>query len=142
MRILTTCLALFLAGAAAAETAAEKAVKASIESLRQALIKRDRAALDKLTTPDLLYSHSQGRLENKAQFLDANSRPPEGYDAVEFGPTEFRTHGDTVLVRGDWIIKNRAANGQVTDIKINVLQVWVKSKAGWQLAARQSTRYP
>jgi ketosteroid isomerase-like protein len=142
MRILATlAISCMFATGAAAQTAAEKAVKASIESLRQALIKRDRATLDKLTTPDLLYSHSNSRLENKAQFLDANSKPDEGYDVLDFGPTTFFTYGDTVVARGDWMVKTRAAGGQVSELKLNVLQVWVKTKAGWKLAARQSTRY-
>jgi len=125
----------------AAETAAEKAVKANIEALRQALVKRDRATLDKLTAPDLLYSHSNSRLESKTQFLDANSKTTEGYEAIDFGPTTFFTYGDTVVARGDWMVKTKQAGGQITDMKLNVLQVWAKTKSGWQLVARQSTRY-
>ena len=61
-------LLVFAAAAASLSAADPKTeVLASIETWKQAILKKDAKALEPLLHPDLLYSHSDGRTETKAQ---------------------------------------------------------------------------
>ena len=55
---------------ALAEAGDEAAVKQNVEALREALLKADKAQLERLTADQLSYGHSDGRVQNKAEFID------------------------------------------------------------------------
>jgi len=65
-------LLVFVAAAASLSAADPKTeVLASIETWKQAVLKKDAKALDPLLHPDLTYSHSDGRTQSKADILNA-----------------------------------------------------------------------
>jgi ketosteroid isomerase-like protein len=116
----------------------ETAVRKLMDDFATAVLKGDLATLDKLLGDTVTYSHSNGLLENKAQALEAFKKAK--YEKWEFKEQKMQTFGNTVLVRGDAEILNKASNA--SPIKINLLQVWAKTPKGWQLVARQATRLP
>ena len=59
------------------------AVAAAVETLRKAMIAADRSTLEKLTTGELSYGHSSGRIENRAEFIDALTSGKSGFSAIE-----------------------------------------------------------
>jgi ketosteroid isomerase-like protein len=111
-------------------------VLSAMESWKQAILKKDAAALDGLLHPDLLYSHSDGRTETKADILKALPNTK----SIKFGDTSVRVYGNTALVKGPAEFVNLAANGTTTTLNLSILQVWLKGPKGWQLVARHSTR--
>lgn len=111
-------------------------VLAAMETWKQAILKKDAAALDRLLHPDLTYSHSDGRTETKADILKALPNT----QSIKIGDSSVRVYGNTVLVKGPMEFVNNAANGTTTTVNLSVLQVWLKGSKGWQLVARQSTR--
>ena len=128
---------LVLAAAASLSAADPKAdVLKTMETWKQAILKKDAAALDRLLHPDLLYSHSDGRTETKADILKALPNT----QSIKFGESSVRVYGNTALVKGPLEIVNVAANGSTTTLNLSVLQVWVKGAKGWQLVGRHSTR--
>ena len=54
--------------AAGVDSKGEKDVLGAMDAWKQATMKKDRAALDKLLHPDLTYSHSSGKTQTKATF--------------------------------------------------------------------------
>ena len=127
---------LLLAAAASLSAADPKAeVLSAMESWKQAVLKKDAAALDRLLHPDLLYSHSDGRTQTKADILKAMSDTK----SITVGETSVRIYGKTALVKGPMEFVNNTANGTTT-INLSVLQVWIKGPKGWQLVGRHSTR--
>jgi hypothetical protein len=60
----------------------EGAVSAAVESLRKAMAESDQASLQKLTEEQLLYSHSSGRVENKAEFIATLVGQKSGFSAI------------------------------------------------------------
>src|SRR3954469_12856607 len=58
-----------LIGPALAESGDDAAIKKAVEDMRTAYIKQDKAAIEAMTLPQLTYSHSSGRIEDKAQFI-------------------------------------------------------------------------
>ena len=127
---------LLFATAASLSAADPKAdVLSAVESWKQAVLKKDATALDRLLHPDLTYSHSDARTESKADILKALSNT----QSIKIGESSVRVYGKTALVKGPMEFVN-VTNGKPATISLNVLQVWLKGPKGWQLVARQSTR--
>ena len=55
--------------------------------------------------------------------------------------SKLRSYGSTAVVTGDADFRNNA-EGTVTVAHLHVIHVFVKSSHGWQMVARQTTRYP
>jgi ketosteroid isomerase-like protein len=139
-----TCILLLVSAmmlsAADPDAKTEKEILATMEAYKQALIKRDAAALSKVLSDDLVYTHSSNLHQDKAALL-ASLKGNTSYDAIDFKDLKVRVYGNTALVVGDVDFHNNAG-GVVSVSKLNVLHVLVKGPQGWQLVARQAVRYP
>jgi ketosteroid isomerase-like protein len=122
----------------AAVSLQEKPIHAALEAWKQAMLKKDGAALEKLYHPELMYGHSSGLLENKQQAIDHVVKGA-GWDAITMTETTIRLRGYTALVTNKVDMHERGSAG-VSISKLVVLTVWVKGPAGWQLIGRQATK--
>jgi ketosteroid isomerase-like protein len=129
-------LLLFTAAVSISAADPKADVLSAMESWKQAILKKDAAALDRLLHPDLTYSHSDGKTQTKADILKAL---PDT-QSITFGESSVRVYGNTALVKGPVEFVNNAANGATTTLNLSVLQVWLKGPNGWQLVARHSTK--
>lgn len=131
MRIL---LVLFLALSAFAESADEAAVRTAHEAYVKAAKAGDAAGLSKLFADNLQYSHSNTKLENKA----------EAVAALVKGKSNFEVHNQKITVYGKTatIRAKVTAHNATGDIPLTILMVWVKNGNAWQLVERQTTRIP
>lgn len=123
----------------AADSKGEKEVLAAMDAWKDATMKKNRAALERLLHEDLTYSHSNGRNESKADVLKSVIEGDTRVEAIDFSETTVRVYGNTALVKGKVDIRNNAA-GKSTTANLNILHVWVKGPKGWQMVARQATR--
>ena len=126
--------------AANPEPKTEKEVLAALDAYKQALIKKDAAALSRVLSDDLTYTHSSNLHQDKAAVLES-LKGPAATEAIDFKNLKVRVYGNTAVVTGDVDFRNNTA-GVVTVSKLHVLHVLVKGPQGWQLVARQATRYP
>lgn len=118
-------------------------VVTQIEAWRKAVLAHDTATLDKLMGERVLYSHSSGKLDTKAEFMQAwGPTGTANYESVTLGQQTVEMYGKLAVVRGDMTIQNAPKGGQKVLLKLNVMQVWEKGKAGWQMVGRQATRLP
>src|SRR5271157_5729402 len=129
---------LTLAAAQPAPNAAAKEVLAASEAWRQAMLKKDAAALQKFLHEDLTYSHSNARNQTKADVVQA-TKGNTTIEAMDFSDVTVRVYGTTALIRANVDMRN-ATDGKSTTSHLNVLFVWLKGPGGWQLVARQSTQ--
>jgi ketosteroid isomerase-like protein len=127
--------------AATPDPKVEKEVLAALEAYKQAMINKDSAALTKVLSDDLTYTHSSNLHEDKAAVLASIKRQGTSTEAIDFKDPKVRVYGNTALVKTDVDFRNNA-NGVVSVSKLNVLHVFVKGPQGWQMVARQATRYP
>jgi ketosteroid isomerase-like protein len=118
----------------------EKEIMATMEAYKQALMKKDAAALSKILSDDLVYTHSSNLHENKTAVIES-LKGNTVVEGIDFKDLKVRVYGNAAVVVGDVDFKNNAGNG-ATVAKLNVLHVLVKGPQGWQLVARQATRYP
>ena len=138
-RILLAVTLIAVAPPVAAASPAEKEVLAAMELWRQAMVKKDAAAFDKVFHPDLTYGHSSGLIENKAQATDHVLKSTTVYEDVRFADTRVSVTGSTALVTGKVKYLKRPKDQKVIEQDLVVLSVFVKTARGWQMRARQAT---
>jgi hypothetical protein len=136
-------LALGTAALAAPALAAgdEDAVKKAVEEMKAAYLKQDKAKLEAMTLPQLTYSHSDGRIEDKAKFIAGLMGRKATVKSLEYPDMTVYVVGNTGVARHLWVSQTEL-DGKVTDTKIGVMQVWQKDGGGWKLLARSSYRFP
>ena len=140
--VVLLCGMLLSARAAVNDAKDEQSVMATLETMAQATIKKDVAALDKIYHPDLTYSHSTASNQNKAEVLKAVAGPGVT-ESMTFHDTTIRIYGNVALVRGRNELRN-GTSGNMRDNHLNILWVLLKGPGpqGWQIVARQTTRLP
>jgi ketosteroid isomerase-like protein len=124
---------------ARAANPAEKAVLAALDAWKEAMLKKDGAALEKIFHPDLTYAHSSAAVQNKEQAI-AGVVHGEGWEAIELSETTVRLQGNVAIVNGKTDMHQRNKGKPTTISKLIQLSVWVKGKPGWQMIARQAVR--
>ena len=113
-----------------------KDVMAAMESLKQAMIHKDGATLNKLLSDELAYTHSTGPLETKAEFIKSIVSGKSIVERLDYMGLKTTVYGDTALVRGNVDLYHSKTN----IVHMNILHVWVKQADGWKMVARQATR--
>jgi hypothetical protein len=124
-----------------AEGGDEAVVKKNVDELRLAILKQDKAKLDALTLPQLSYSHSDARVEDKAKFIDGVMGRKATVKSLEWPEMTVAIAGPNAIVRHLWVSESEL-DGKVTNTKIGILQVWQKQGSDWKLLARASFRLP
>lgn len=137
MKILVSILfSTLILAAAPATSKDEKEVLAAMDAYKDAMIHKDGAALDKLLSNDLTYTHSGGQHETKADVIKSITAGKTIIEALDFSDTSVRLYGNVALVKG----KVDLYHSKTNIVHMNVLHVWVKGPQGWQMVARQATR--
>jgi ketosteroid isomerase-like protein len=124
-----------------AQSADEETVRKAVKELRTAWMKQDRAKLEALTAEQLSYSHSDARLQNKAEFIAGAMGRKGTLKSLEWPEMTVQVVGNTAIVRHLWVSQSEL-DGKVNNVKIGVLQVWQKQDGTWRLLARASWRLP
>jgi hypothetical protein len=130
-----------LTGAAvtAAQSGDEAAVAQAVEAFRNALLKADRSQFEALCADQLSYGHSAGRVENKAQFIDAATSGRSTWKFITLTDQTSQIVGNNAIVRHT-LTGETERDGKTNPVKIGVLMVWQKQDGDWKLLARQAVR--
>jgi hypothetical protein len=150
-RLLVSALSIALAlplvaraqsGATSAGPAEQQVIQAENDRFA-AMVKADRAALEKLLADDLTYTHTTALFENKAQFIASVTSGKIDY--VSIVPSEpdwkVRISGNTAIVNGVAAI-NVIDTGKDIKIKVRFSTVHTNRGGTWQLQSWQATRFP
>ncbi|SFI31295.1 nuclear transport factor 2 family protein [Methylobacterium brachiatum] len=113
------------------------AVEAAVDSLTQALLAADGAALDALTLDGLSYGHSSGVVQDKAAFIAALTSGASRFPSITLSDRSASVIGEDAIVRH--VFSGEAvSNGKTAPVHIGVLQVWRRDGGRWRLMARQA----
>ena len=124
-----------------AESADEAAVAQAVEALRKGIFAQDKAQLEALCAEQLSYGHSDGRVENKAQFINGVMTRKALLKSLALSDHTIAIVDNNAIARHTWQSESET-DGKPTSTKIGVLQVWQKQGGTWKLLARQSVRPP
>ena len=124
---------------ARAESADEMAVTQVVEALRKAIFEQEKPQLEALCAEQLSYGHSDGRVENKAQFINGVMTRKAILKSLTLSDHTIAIVGTDAIARHTWASESET-DGKPTSTKIGVLQVWQKQGGTWKLLARQSVR--
>jgi len=119
------------------QTGKESAVLAAVEAWRKAIIAADKAALEKLTAAELSYGHSSGRLENKAEFIEALVSGKSSFSAIELEGQTVNVVDNIAIVRHMFHGTRRKEGDKV---KLYNLTIWLQQQDQWKLLARQAAK--
>ena len=119
----------------------EDAVAKNVEAFRAAQVAADAEALDALCASELSYSHSDGRVEDKATFLANATSGKSKFLSLEYQDTKIRVVGPAAIVRFHWVGEQAAvADGKKSATNLHILMNWQKRGADWKLLSRASTK--
>jgi len=132
-----TLLISFGTNASAQQT--EAGVAKAMDTLNAAIKSADPQQLDKIAIPDLTYGHSNGRLEDKAQFIDALVQKRSVFKTIDISKQTIHMQGDTAVVRNHVSADtDPGAKGTIVHVEIDVIYVWRFVGGEWKLIARQA----
>jgi hypothetical protein len=136
MRSLLTIL-LFLTSLFVVAQKDESEVITRMKRFHEMMVQKE-TSIDQYIDDSLSYGHSNGWIENKADFLvDLEKRID--YHSIKEDSINLRVNGKIASVRF-FGVYDSTLDGKRNEIRLKVLEVWVKTKKGWKLFARQAVR--
>lgn len=129
-----------LTSAPSRAASADEAVGARVEAFRAAQVAADAKALEDLSAPELSYSHSDGRVEDRAAFVTAATAGRSKFTKLEYRNPQIRVVGDVATVRFNWVGEQVATDGKTSNTNLHVLMAWTKRGSDWHLLARSATK--
>jgi len=127
---------------AAAETDAERAVRAARQQVIEAGRTKDRAAFERLLAEEFTFVHSTGGRETRAQFIDNNVA-----GATIAQGSDFETLDEKIRVYDDrfavWMSSSVARmRGTGRENRLRSTNLFIKRDGRWLYLSGQSTRLP
>ncbi len=101
----------------------------------------DAAALEKLLTPDYVYTNQDGEMASRADMVAGMKSGATKYDAFTVGDMKVHVYGDAAVVTGKSYTKGKE-NGKPIDETVRFTDTWVKQGGQWLCAATQVSRLP
>ena len=114
-------------------------VMAVLETMAQATVTKDMARLDKVFHRELIYEHTNGLTQTKAEALKLLA----GWNvrSMTFVDPTIRFYGSVALVKTITLLQTVRRDGTAApDSRLDVLWVLLKEPDGWQIVARHTTR--
>jgi Domain of unknown function (DUF4440) len=119
----------------------EDAVAKNLEAFRAAQFVANAKGLEALCAPELSYSHSDARVEDKATFVANATSGKSKWLSLAYQDPVIRVVGNAAIVRFHWLGESEAvADGKKSSTNLHILMNWQKQGADWKLLSRASTK--
>jgi ketosteroid isomerase-like protein len=119
----------------------DETVAKNVEAFRAAQVAADAEALASLCAAELSYSHSDGRVEDKATFIANATSGKSKFLSLEYKDPSIRIVGPAAIVRFHWLGEQEAvADGKKSSTNLHILMNWQKQGSDWKLLSRASTK--
>ena len=137
-------LALGAGGAFAAECggtiSADEALKGE-DARYAAQTAGDFAAMERLFGDELLYTHSSGKSDSKASYIELQRSKSVVYRSMQRSDVNVRTYGCVAIITGSGHYEV-TVNGKDSTVDLLFHSVWVKRNGGVQFVSWESTLAP
>ena len=115
-------------------------LKNAMQQLDKALLQKDETILKSVLHKDLSYGHSNGWIQSKTDVLNDFTSGKLVYNKIENNSSAI-----IVITKEYATVKTNTnaegvVNGTEFKLTLHIMQFWIKTKKGWQLITRQSTK--
>ncbi|MEA2775013.1 MAG: hypothetical protein QOF90_419 [Acetobacteraceae bacterium] len=104
-----------------------------------AMAKKDVAALDRLLSDDLIYTHSSARMDTKQSLINAMESGTTVYTSVEPSDVVAQDLGDAVVLTGIAAISVNSG-GNPNSFRVRFTDVYADQNGQWRMVTWQSTK--
>ena len=132
---------LVLSISAYCQTKQEKEVATAIEIFKKGIVDADKDLLNTITAEELVYGHSSGKVQNKAEFIAEIVSKLPAYLSVDMTDQTIKISGNAAIVRHIYSAETMN-NGTPGRLKIGNMLIWQKQHGKWKLLARQAYKLP
>jgi ketosteroid isomerase-like protein len=122
-----------------AQSKDETAVASAVEALKKAMIDAHKTALENIAADALSYGHSNGKVEDKAEFVRAIVSGESDFVTINLTEQTIKIAGNAAIVRHK-LSATTNNSGKPGTANLALLMVWQKQKGGWKLLARQAVK--
>jgi hypothetical protein len=136
-------------GLVAATLLAAAAPDVSVETLRtiadrfdQTQIGQDRAGMEAMTAPDLIFVGSNGVRQSREQFIAGWLEPGTHYEPIHITDRYLLPLGPDAGVVGDDVVVRGTANGEPFAVRIRFADTFRRTGGEWRAVHIQATRVP
>ncbi|MDR7270147.1 ketosteroid isomerase-like protein [Pelomonas saccharophila] len=116
-------------------------LKAQADAWDQAIVKKDRAAIEANMASDFRQIDGRGNLETKASFVDGLMSPDLVIDPYTVEDFEVRVYGDTALLSGRTRMTGKY-QGEAFKSHYRYIDIYVKRGGAWKIVSVQISRIP
>jgi ketosteroid isomerase-like protein len=139
-KLMVAFVCLFSGYAAATPAADEQDVAKAVDKMTQAMLHKDTHTLSALTSDNVTYGHSSGKIQNKQEFIADIETGRSGFKTLQMLNQKITLDGDVALVRNHF--SAQAVNSGVeVPTEIENFQIWQKQKGQWLLIGRQAFKF-
>jgi len=115
-------------------------LKNAMQQLDKALLQKDETVLRSVLHTDVSYGHSNGWIQSKSDILNDFTSGKLTYDKIENNSSVIITISKKYATVKTNTNAEGVVNGTPFNLKLHIMQFWIKTKKGWQLIARQSAK--
>jgi hypothetical protein len=114
-------------------------VKEAVDRLQRSLVARDTMALKQLLHKELRFGHSNGWVQKKREVIEDAKSGSLVYEVFSRESLQIEVFDKWAYVRERTQVRGQR-DGKPFEVKLFVVQQWVRTKKGWQLQLRQGAK--
>jgi hypothetical protein len=118
----------------------EEDVAEAVTLLMKGIEEADGGILDRIAADELVYGHSSGKVQDKAEFIaEIISGEPLDYMNIQLTDQTIKVVGETAIVRHIFTAET-LSQGNPGNLRIGNVLIWQWQDGRWKLLARQAYR--
>jgi len=133
---------LFMMTAAAEPDVPAETLRAVADRFDRAQIEQDRATLEAMTAPDLVFVGSDGERLDRAGFIAGWMNPAIRFDPIQVADRYFMALGPNAAVVGGEVLLRGTSGSQPFASRIRFADTFRRIDGRWQAVHIQATRIP
>jgi hypothetical protein len=115
-------------------------LKNAMQQLDKALLQKDETVLKSVLHKEVSYGHSNGWIQSKEDILNDFKSGKLTYNTIENSSSTIVKISEKYATVKTNTNAEGVVNGTAFKLTLHIMQFWIKTKKGWQLIARQSTK--
>jgi len=115
-------------------------LKNAMQQLDKALLQKDEVVLKSILHKEVSYGHSNGWIQSKDDILNDFKSGKLTYNNIENNSSAIVKISEKYATVKTNTNAEGSVNGTAFKLTLHVMQFWIKTKKGWQLITRQSTK--